>query len=142
VNGCVFCEIAGGRVEASIVYEDDDTLAFMDLKPVNPGHVLVVPREHVPSVRDLDEELGGRVFKVAMRLESAIRNSGVRCEGTNMFVADGEAAFQDVFHFHLHVFPRFQGDRFTIDADWKEQSRAELDRVASDIRSAYEQLWR
>jgi len=137
VSDCVFCAIVAREAEASIVYEDEAALAFMDLQPVNPGHVLVVPKEHVPRIAELDEELGAHVFKVAMRLEQAVRASGVRCEGTNMFVADGEAAFQDVFHFHLHVFPRFEGDAFRIQADWKARPREELDAVAAQIRSVY-----
>jgi diadenosine tetraphosphate (Ap4A) HIT family hydrolase len=141
MNDCPFCGIVARSVEASVVYEDDEAIAFMDIQPVNPGHVLVAPKRHVSSVRDVDEQLGGRLFKLAMRMEAAIRSSGVRCEGTNMLVADGEAAFQDVFHFHLHVFPRFQGDPFKVDADWKEAPRGELDRVAADIRAAYEARW-
>lgn len=141
MNDCVFCGIVAGRVEASVVYEDDEALAFMDVQPVNPGHVLVVPKEHVAFIRDLDEDLGAYVFKIAMRLEQAIRESGVRCEGVNVFVADGEAALQEVFHFHLHVIPRFDGDPFKIDADWREAPREELDRIARDIPSSYEELW-
>jgi len=137
VSDCVFCAIVAREAEASIVYEDEAAVAFMDLQPVNPGHVLVVPKEHVPRIAELDAELGAHVFKVAMRLERAVRASGVRCEGTNMFVADGEAAFQDVFHFHLHVFPRFEGDAFRIQADWKARPREELDAVAAQIRSVY-----
>jgi diadenosine tetraphosphate (Ap4A) HIT family hydrolase len=76
-----------------------------------------------------------------MRMQQALRRSGVRCEGVNLFVADGEAAFQDVFHFHLHVIPRFEGDPFKISADWKEAPRSDLDRVATDIRTSYERLW-
>lgn len=134
---CVFCAIVAGEGPASIVYEDELSVAFMDSGPVNPGHVLVVPREHAPFLADLDEDTGAHLFRVAMRTASAIRRSGVRCEGINVFLADGEAAFQEVFHLHLHVFPRFRGDSFRIDADWSvKPSRAELDAVAAQIRSA------
>jgi histidine triad (HIT) family protein len=141
MSECVFCDLVAGTGESSIAYEDETLLALMDLNPVNPGHVLLVPRRHAPFLADLDEETGAHVFKIAMRMQQAIRRSGVRCEGINLFVADGEAAFQDVFHFHLHVIPRFQGDPFKIDADWKEAPRAELDRIAADVRAAYEGLW-
>jgi histidine triad (HIT) family protein len=141
VSDCVFCALLAGKGESSIVYEDETLVGLMDLNPVNPGHVLLVPRRHASYMADLDEETGAHAFRIAMRMQQAIRRSGVKCEGINVFVADGEAAFQDVFHFHLHVIPRFEGDPFRIDADWNEAPRAELDRVAADIRTAYEGLW-
>lgn len=94
---CVFCEIVAGRAPASIVYEDDLCLAIMTIGPVNPGHLLVLPRAHAPSLADLDEATGGHLFAVAMRMAAAIRASGLRCEGINLFLADGEAAFQEGF---------------------------------------------
>ena len=142
MSECVFCDLVVGEGEASVVFEDERTVALMDLHPVNPGHVLLIPRRHAAALADLDEETGAHVFRLAMRMQQAIRGSGVRCEGINVFVADGEAAGQDVFHFHLHVIPRFDGDPFTIEADWREAARPELDRVAADIRTSYEALWR
>jgi diadenosine tetraphosphate (Ap4A) HIT family hydrolase len=141
MSDCVFCSLVAGDAEASVVYEDERLLGFMDLHPVNPGHVLLVPKEHARSMAEVDEDTGAHAFRVAMRMQQAIRASGVRCEGINLFVADGEAAFQDVFHFHVHVIPRFDGDPFKISADWKEAPRSELDRVATDIRTSYERLW-
>ena len=137
----VFCALVAGEREASVVYEDERLLGFMDLHPVNPGHVLLVPKEHATAMADVDEDTGVHVFRIAMRMQQAIRRSDVRCEGINLFVADGEAAFQDVFHFHLHVIPRFEGDPFKIEANWKEAPRSELDRAATGIRTSYEELW-
>ena len=141
MSDCVFCALVAGEREASVVYEDERLLGFMDLHPVNPGHVLLVPREHATAMADVDEDIGVHVFRIAMRMQQAIRRSDVRCEGINLFVADGEAAFQDVFHFHLHVIPRFEGDPFKIEANWKEAPRPELDRAATSIRTSYEELW-
>lgn len=136
---CDFCAIVAGSVPASIVYDDADLLAFMDIGPVTPGHLLVIPKRHAPYLADLDEATGARIFTVAMRLARALRASGLRCEGINLFLADGEAAFQEVFHTHLHVFPRFAGDSFRIDADWSNTpSRAELDEIAAQVRAADE----
>ena len=138
---CIFCSIVAGTSPASVVYEDGIAMAFMDIGPVNPGHVLIVPRQHFTYMADMDEDTGAHLFRVAMRVQRAIRASGVRCEGINLFLADGEAAFQEVFHVHLHVFPRFEGDPFKIDADWDvHPPREELDATAVKIRSAYEQL--
>jgi len=141
VSNCVFCALVAGEREASVVYEDERLLGFMDLHPVNPGHVLLVPKEHATAMADVDEDTGVHVFRIAMRMQQAIRRSDVRCEGINLFVADGEAAFQDVFHFHLHVIPRFEGDPFKIEANWKEAPRSELDRAATSICTSYEELW-
>src|SRR5829696_4475968 len=132
---CIFCAIAAGSAPVSIVYDDAELLAFMDIRPVTPGHLLVIPKRHAPFLADLDEATGARMFTVAMRLAQAVRASGLRCEGINLFLADGEAAFQEVFHTHLHVFPRFAGDTFRIDADWSvTPSRTELDDFAAQVR--------
>ena len=126
-----------GELSASIVYEDDTTLAFMDIQPVNAGHVLVIPKAHFVELSDMSEETGAQLFRIAMRVQRSIRASGVPCEGINLFLADGEAAFQEVLHVHLHVFPRYQGDSFKIDADWsKKPSREELDGVAEQIKAS------
>ena len=131
---CVFCDIVAGRGEASVVHEDEHVIAFMDLEPVNEGHMLVVPRVHAGSLEDLDEDLGARVFRTGHRLARALRRSGLPCEGVNMFLADGKAAFQEVFHVHLHVFPRTVGDGFVIDARWRLRDRVELDASAEQVR--------
>jgi diadenosine tetraphosphate (Ap4A) HIT family hydrolase len=133
----VFCEIAAGREPASFVHEDDDVIAFMDIQPINPGAVVVTPRRHVPSLAELDETTGGRLFDVAVRLQLAVRRCGVRCEGINLFLSDGESAGQDVFHTHLLVVPRFAGDTLRITCEWPEpRPRRELDAVAASIRQA------
>ncbi|OKH94501.1 histidine triad (HIT) protein [Streptomyces uncialis] len=133
-GGCVFCAIARGEVAASRVFEDEWVIAFMDLQPVTPGHLLVVPRSHAEGLEDLPEDIGVRIWAVAHRLGRALRLSGLRCEGVNLFLADGEAAFQEVFHVHLHVFPRFKGDPFRIEANWQVHERHQLDESAKRVR--------
>jgi diadenosine tetraphosphate (Ap4A) HIT family hydrolase len=137
---CVFCAIVRGDAEASLVYQDDDVVAFMDLQPVTPGHLLVVPRLHTVGLEDLHEELGARLWTVAHRLARGLRRSRLRCDGINLFLADGRAAFQEVFHVHLHVFPRFAGDPFRIDAEWRVRDRAELDAAAAAVRDGLSHL--
>ncbi|MGW1019600.1 HIT family protein [Streptomyces niveus] len=133
-DGCVFCGIARGHVAASVVHEDDRVVAFMDLSPVTPGHVLVVPKSHAEGLVDLPDDLGVRVWEVGHRVGRALRLSGLRCEGVTLFLADGEAAFQEIFHVHLHVFPRFKGDSFRIDANWRVHERRVLDEAAQAVR--------
>ena len=107
---CIFCDIISGLAPASFVHQDDLCVAFMDIHPVNPGHVLVVPRSHAALLTELDEASAGHLMQVAQQVDAALRRTGLKCEGVNLFLADGRAAGQDVFHVHLHVFPRFHGD--------------------------------
>ena len=139
MTDCVFCQILDGKLEASLVYSDDKAVAFMDIQPVNPGHTLVIPRTHAPFMSELDEESGAHMFKVGMRVSGAVRKSGVRCEGVNLHLADGEIAGQEIFHVHLHVIPRFTGDWVGLKfgaAHKNRPSRESLNGVAQQIRSA------
>jgi histidine triad (HIT) family protein len=132
---CVFCRIVAGTADASVVYEDDRLLAFCDLHPVNPGHLLIIPKIHRLGLVDLDESDSSRMFVVAQRLAAAVRHSGVRCEGVNLILADGKAAGQEVFHVHLHIFPRYVGDRFRLDSGQRRSSRRDLDEIAARVRA-------
>lgn len=132
---CIFCRIAAGTEPASMVHQDHLAVAFMDIRPVTPGHLLVVPRHHCASLVDLDPDIAAHLMRVAVRLDRAIRSSGVHCHGVMLLIADGEAAGQDVFHVHLHLFPRFPGDAVRLSADWGRPTRGELDEVAGRIRS-------
>ncbi len=142
MRDCVFCEIVAGRSAASVFYEDDIVIGIMTTGPVNPGHCMIIPKKHFERVRDMDEDTGAHLFKITLRTEQAIRKSGVKCDGINLFLADGEAAGQEIPHVHMHVFPRFEGDPFRLVADWKTRPpREELDRIADEIREAYDSLW-
>jgi histidine triad (HIT) family protein len=132
--GCVFCDIVAGREAASVVHSDETVLALLDIRPLTTGHLLVIPRAHAPYLADLDPAVGAHMFGVAQRMAAALRRSGLPCQGVNLFLADGEAAFQEVFHAHLHVLPRNPGDGFRIHAKWRTPSRAELDSVAAQVR--------
>ena len=108
----------------------------MDINPIAPGHTLVVPIEHTVGLLDLGAETARHMVTVARRVARAISESELRSEGFNLFMADGEAAGQDVFHSHLHVIPRFSGDGFIVSAEVFDRSRprADLDRDAESIR--------
>jgi diadenosine tetraphosphate (Ap4A) HIT family hydrolase len=134
---CVFCAIIAGELPASIVYRDETCLAFMDIQPVTPGHALVIPLAHAASLAELDRSTFAHMSQVAQRIAAAIRTSGLQCEGINLFLADGEAAGQEVFHVHLHVLPRFTGDGFGLKfgpAYGQQPPRTELDEWAAMIR--------
>lgn len=135
-DDCVFCAIVAGRAEASLVHADDTVIAFMDIAPVTPGHVLVIPRDHSPHLDGLAEEHGAHMWRIAHRIAKALRHSGLRADGVNLFLADGAAAGQEVFHCHLHVFPRYPGDGVTLSVGRQPRERAELDATASLIGRA------
>lgn len=139
-NDCRLCQLIDGRLETSRVYEDEQVVAFMDYQPVTSGHVLVAPREHAELLDDLDEDVSVAVYRIGHRISRALRRSGLRCEGVNLFLADGEAAFQEIPHVHLHVFPRYAGDTFRIDADWRIRDRDELNTTATQVRAGLSAL--
>jgi diadenosine tetraphosphate (Ap4A) HIT family hydrolase len=113
-RSCIFCRIVDGREPASIVHQDDRVVAFMDIRPVVAGHVLVVPRQHAASLEALQDEDGAAMFALGKRVAQALRRSITRCEAVNLFLADGAAAGQTVFHMHLHVLPRHAGDGLMV----------------------------
>jgi histidine triad (HIT) family protein len=137
-NLCIFCRILAGSAPASFLYRDDYCAAFMDIQPVNPGHLLIIPNDHASSLAETDPETVAQLMRVAHRMTAALRASGLRCEGVNLFLADGEAAGQEVFHVHLHVLPRYRGDGFGLrfGPDYSKRPRAELDDAARLIRQA------
>jgi len=136
---CVFCDIVAGHAPASILFQDERTITFLDHRPVTPGHMLVVPRRHAPFLADLDPEDGAQLFRVGLRGAAALRASSLRCEGVNFHLADGEVAGQEVFHVHLHVLPRFTGDGFGLrfPPDYRIRERAELDEAAAAVRAGW-----
>ena len=109
----VFCGILAGRLPASVVMRDAGCTAFMEIQPLNVGHVLVGADDHAASLTDLPEDVGARLFRTAQKV-AALYEGGLGWEGVNLFLADGEAAGREVPHIHLHVIPRFEGDGFGL----------------------------
>ena len=134
---CLICKLLSGELEVSLVHQDELCSAFMDIHPINPGHLLVVPNRHAPYVKDLNEEEAAQIFRIAKRLTAALRSSGLQCDGVNFFLADGEAAGQEVFHAHLHIFPRYRGDGFSLNLPpgyGPDADRTDLNEAAEKIR--------
>ncbi len=135
---CIFCDILAGAAPAEFVYRDELCAAFMDIRPINPGHVLVVPTAHCVLLTELEETTVRHMLWVAQKVDDALRKSGLKCEAVNLFLADGRAAGQEVMHVHLHVIPRFRGDghhlRFSP-AYFSPTPGDQLTRHATQIRS-------
>lgn len=132
---CVFCGIVEGRGEASIVATTERAVAFLDLQPVTPGHVLVVPKVHSADLAGVDDADGAAVFSLARTVAGGLRAAGL-AEGVNLLLADGAVAWQTVWHVHLHVIARRPDDGLRLQADWTRPPREELDATAGRIRAA------
>jgi histidine triad (HIT) family protein len=136
---CIFCRLLADELPASFVHRGPLVFVLMDIQPVNAGHLLVVPNQHVALLGDLPEDAATEMFRMGHRCVAALRRSGLPCEGVNLFLADGEAAMQEIPHVHLHVFPRFAGDGFGLKFPqryFEKPSRSGLDSCAEKIRDA------
>jgi diadenosine tetraphosphate (Ap4A) HIT family hydrolase len=142
MKNCIFCKIVAGKAPASVVYEDKTIMALMTIAPANPGHVLVITKKHFTALASMEEQVGMYLFKITKRMADAVRKSGLRCEGINLFLADGEPQ-QKIPYLHMHVIPRFHGDNLRIPADHGSRpSREKLDKTADKIRRACPRLWK
>lgn len=112
--GCVFCEIAAGTAPAVRVYEDDDFLGILDIRPFTRGHTLVIPKRHSLDLTDTPPETVAGMLVIGQRIAQATRASGLGATGNNVAINDGKSAFQSVFHIHLHVVPRRDGDKLSF----------------------------
>lgn len=136
MSPCIFCKIITGELPSTKVYEDAEVCAFLDIKPVNPGHTLVIPKKHFENIHDMPDALVGKVAIAAKKVADAILKLGAR--GVNIGMNNGEAAGQIVFHAHMHVMPRYGNDSFSL---WvgKEYDGNERERVAERMRAALKQ---
>jgi len=142
----VFCAIVAGKAPAIRIDEDDDYLAILDIRPFTRGHTLVIPKRHTVDLTDTPPETCAGMLRMGQRIAVAARRSGLHADGNNVVINDGKAAFQTVFHIHLHVLPRQSGDKLSVakgvllrrDPDREETGRilraalAELDTAAQE----------
>ncbi len=133
---CIFCKIVAGDVPCAKVYEDDRALAFMDIMPLNRGHLLVIPKEHFGNILEISPELYGHLCTVIARLSRAVQ-AVVEPDGMNIMQLNGKAANQVVPHLHIHIVPRFAGDGVPI-SQWEPVpgDQAEITAVGEKIRDA------
>jgi histidine triad (HIT) family protein len=134
MNDCVFCKIAAKQIPATVVHEDERTVGFMDVGEINPGHVLVALKEHAENLYSLDEVQAGAVFGAAARLARAIRDV-FKPQGLSVYQANGVAAGQQVFHFHVHLIPRYEDDDVVLTFPRKNPPREKLEEYGAKIRA-------
>ncbi len=130
---CVFCKIVAGEIPATVVHEDAATLAFMDIGQVNPGHVLVAAKTHAENIYGLDDADAAAIFRTAVRVARAVREA-FSPAGLSVYQANGRPAGQTVFHFHLHLVPREEGDGMALTWPVKNPPRERLEEYAGRIR--------
>jgi len=134
---CIFCKIVDGEIPSSKIYEDDDVLAFLDIKPVNPGHTLVIPKKHFENIHDTPNDIFAKAMIAAKKIAGAIQEK-LGANGVNIGMNNGKAAGQIVFHAHIHIMPRYGKDSFKL---WtgKEYQKGERETVTEKIKSALKQ---
>lgn len=113
---CIFCKIAAGEIPSTTIYEDEDFRVILDIEPASKGHALIIPKEHYANLYELDDALAAKVLVLAKKLTTTLKEV-LGCDGYNIVQNNGEAAGQTVFHFHMHLIPRYKGD--TVQIGWK-----------------------
>lgn len=117
-DNCIFCKIANGEIPSATLYEDEDFRVILDLGPASKGHALILPKEHAANLYELPDELAAKAMVVAKKVGSVLAK-GLNCDGLNVVQNNGEAAGQTVFHFHIHLIPRFKGDEKQVKLTWE-----------------------
>jgi histidine triad (HIT) family protein len=133
MTDCIFCKLVAGQIPSTRVHEDEHTLAFMDLGQVNPGHVLVAVKKHAANLYELDEAQAGAVARATVKISKAIK-AAFQPEGLSVYQANGKAAGQTVFHYHVHLLPRHEADGMELTWPVKNPPREKLEGYAEKIR--------
>ncbi len=131
-ENCIFCKIAAGEIPSATIYEDGDFRVILDIEPASKGHALILPKEHYANLYELPEELASKVLVVAKKVVTAMTEV-LGCDGYNVLQNNGEVAGQTVFHFHMHLVPRYKDDKVnikwkpgTLKEEWKEEILAKM----------------
>jgi len=138
MNDCIFCKIVNGEIPSHKVYEDDYVYAFLDITPATKGHTLVIPKKHCEDVFSLDEQLAGKIFESIPKIANAINNV-FNPIGLNI-VNNNQKPYQVVFHYHIHLIPRYEGDGFEITSKPKTFSNEEMENVRDMIIEGIKKL--
>ena len=132
-ENCVFCKIANGEIFTATLYEDDLFRVILDLGPASRGHALILPKNHFADVCALDQETSSKVLALAAKIGTAMKKS-LNCAGFNLVQNNGQAAGQTVFHFHLHIIPRYEGGPRMVSWEPQSPSQEELAQLAECIK--------
>lgn len=130
---CIFCKIVRKQAPASIIYEDETVIVFLDIRPLNEGHTLVIPKKHYVDIFDIPEKQLSQVHKVAKQVSLAVKKA-TNADGISIIQQNGKAAAQDIFHLHVHVVPRFEGQKLPSFSALREVERGKLEVMAKKIK--------
>jgi diadenosine tetraphosphate (Ap4A) HIT family hydrolase len=133
-ENCIFCQIVAKQAPSSILYEDATVMAFLDIRPLNMGHTLVIPKEHYVDIFDTPDKVLAAVHVVSKQLAVAVKKA-TNADGISIIQQSGKAAGQDIFHIHVHVVPRFEGQKLPSFHELKLVDRVELEAMAVKIRT-------
>ena len=132
-TSCVFCRIVQGTAPATLIYEDEKALVFLDIRPLNPGHTLVIPKEHYETVYDIPEDLNAHLHRIVKKTAVAVKEA-TQADGITIIQQNGIAAGQEVFHLHVHVVPRYKGQKLQRFSELQEATRESLEQTATKIK--------
>jgi histidine triad (HIT) family protein len=124
-ENCIFCKIANGEIPSATLYEDEAFRVILDLNPASKGHALILPKKHAANLFELPDETAGKAIVLAKKIAGTLQE-GLQAEGVNLVQNNGEAAGQTVFHFHMHIIPRYAQD--TVNVTWKPGTLSEADK--------------
>lgn len=130
---CIFCKIANGEIPSATIYENSDFRVILDVAPANRGHALIIPKEHFKDIFDIDAVTAGKLFSLATEVARAMK-SVLHCDGLNIVQNNGLIAGQTVFHFHLHLIPRYEGDGIKLTWEQHESDSTDLQELARETR--------
>jgi histidine triad (HIT) family protein len=132
-ESCIFCKIVRKQAPSSIIYEDEAVMVFLDIRPLNMGHTLVIPKAHCVDIFDIPQNLLRKVHKIVKQVSLPIKEA-TEADGISIIQQNGKAAGQDIFHIHVHVVPRYEGQKLPPFHELKEVERAKLHEMAKKIK--------
>lgn len=136
-NSCIFCKIVRKEAAASIIYEDEKALAFLDVRPINEGHTLIIPKNHYEAIYDAPEDLITHLYKIVKQIAVDLRDV-LKAEGITVIQQNGRAAGQEIFHLHIHVVPGYEGQKLTRFRGLPSANREQLEEVAKQLRKPHD----
>ncbi len=138
MDNCLFCKIAKGEIDSAKIWESDKVFAFLDVNPLTRGHCLIIPKNHFENIFDMDENVLKEIIFAAKNISNKIKN-GLGADGVNLVNSSGKTAEQSVFHFHLHIVPRYENDGLKMNDWWQAKSQksdvGELKKLAEEIKN-------
>ncbi|SHO53847.1 HIT family protein [Anaerocolumna xylanovorans] len=139
INNCVFCSIIGHEIPSATIYEDEKVIAILDIAPSAKGHTVLIPKNHSRDIFELPEEEAAHIFTVAKKIAGALKEE-LNCDGINILQNNGKTAGQTVFHFHVHVIPRYEDD--TVKLTWTpgEYREGEMQKLAETLTKKVSEL--